>query len=85
LAIKTGELLLTIEPVSNPNLRSDTAMAATIINTTLASARINVLINLKAITDKQVKADIERRLNNAVELKAALTALVDSLVQQLAD
>jgi len=84
LATKTGQLLLRIEATSNPNLRSDTAMAAWIINTTLASAEINVLINLKEITDKQAKADIEKRLKCAKELKPALLILIDSLVQKIA-
>ena len=84
LATKTGQLLLRIEPTSNPNLRSDTAMAAWIINTTLASAEINVLINLKEITDKQARADIEKRLKCAKELKPALLTLIDSLVQKIA-
>ena len=76
--------MLRIEPVSNPNLRSDTAMAAWIVNTTLASAEINVLINLKEITDKQASADIEKRLKCAKELKPALLTLIDSLVQKIA-
>ncbi|MBT3428119.1 MAG: cyclodeaminase/cyclohydrolase family protein [Gammaproteobacteria bacterium] len=85
LAAKTAELLITIEPLSNPNLHSDTAMAGAIINATLTSARINVLVNLKAIHDKAVKSNIERRLENRVHLKASLSRLIDSLVQRIAD
>ena len=85
LAAKTAELLITIEPLSNPNLYSDTAMAGAIIKTTLTSAEINVLVNLKAIHDKAVKSNIERRLESSQHLKTSLSALIDSLVQRIAD
>lgn len=85
LAAKTANVLMTIEPLSNPNLRSDTAMAGAIINTTLTSAEINVLVNLKTIHDEEVKSNIERRLESSAHLKASLSRLIESLVQRIAD
>ncbi len=84
LAAKAGDLLITIEPLSNPNLRSDTAMAGAILNATLTSAEINVLVNLKSINDKAVKNDIESRLTAHEELSTSLSRLTNALVQKIA-
>lgn len=63
----------------NPNLVTDVAIAALLLESTIHAARINVLINLASMQDAGYIADAKRRLEGAVDQARQFRAWHDEI------
>lgn len=66
----------TLTTIGNPNLITDTGIAALLIEAAIRSCRLNVLVNLKSIDDQQFVAQANVALSAALTRLPALTAIV---------
>ncbi len=60
----------TLLPIGNPNLRTDVAAAAEAARAAIATARVNVEVNLGGIRDDRTRDGLRARLANADETMA---------------
>jgi formiminotetrahydrofolate cyclodeaminase len=72
-ARQTLDLCRTLAEIGNPNVISDTGVAAITAHAALESAELNVLINVKAIKDQALAESLLDRLNAARGGAAPLT------------
>jgi glutamate formiminotransferase/formiminotetrahydrofolate cyclodeaminase len=64
------QLLRQLEPISNPNLRSDLETGAAMAQAAIRGALANVSINLKSIRDEAFSHEMRQRVT-AVEKNSA--------------
>ncbi len=74
-AIALAELLPALVEHGNKNLISDTAMVALLLDTTLATAELNVRINLKSVTDDAVITEVKLELELAAGTRTKLQTI----------
>ena len=67
MASRLVGLCETLLPIGNPNLRTDIAAAAEAARAAIATARVNVEVNLGGIRDDQTRDSLRARLTNADE------------------
>lgn len=58
--------------IGNPNLITDTGIAALLVEATIRSSRLNVMINLRSITDESFNAQANAKLSEALGRLPAL-------------
>lgn len=72
-----------LETDGNPNLITDTGIAAQQFAAAIDAARLNVLINLKSIEDDAWVSDITSRLDALMPARAALQSVADRITSRL--
>ncbi|GGP15517.1 cyclodeaminase/cyclohydrolase family protein [Nonomuraea glycinis] len=70
MAARLVGLCETLLPIGNPNLRTDIAAAAEAARAAIATARVNVEVNLGGIRDDRTRDGLRARLANADETMA---------------
>ncbi|MDZ7685126.1 MAG: cyclodeaminase/cyclohydrolase family protein [Gammaproteobacteria bacterium] len=78
----TGDIE-TLESTGNPNLATDTGIAAQQFVAAIEAARLNVLVNIRDITDDTFKGSARTRLDAASEHERRLTAVAQRITQNL--
>ncbi|MGK0343141.1 MAG: formiminotetrahydrofolate cyclodeaminase [Candidatus Azotimanducaceae bacterium] len=78
------ESLLVIERYGNPNLITDTGIAALLLRDTIISSELNVLINLRSIEDELFKQSARATVEAAKQHIALLDKMAADITRQLA-
>jgi len=56
-----AQIVKSLEPITNPNMKSDLTTAAALAGAALTGALANVAINLASLKDQTFAADVRRR------------------------
>lgn len=83
LALDLEAELEVIVKKGNPNLITDTAMAALLLETTLLSANLNIGINLQSIKDETKAMFLNQLMNTAASTAIRYRAIADKLRAQV--
>ena len=67
----------------NPNLVTDTAIAALLLENTIRSSELNVLINLRSIKDDAFKQAARQIIQDAKSVLPDLEAIANNIVEQI--
>ncbi len=74
-----------IARIGNQKLSTDTAIAADLLASAIRSSELNVLINLKQISDPAVKDGLKHSLKDVAATLDALAAIVGGIKQSFGD
>lgn len=83
LSAKLVEPLLVIQLHGNPNLITDTGIAALLLRDTIISSELNVLINLRSIEDELFKQTARATVETAKQHIALLDRMAADITRQL--
>jgi len=78
------EPLRVIQQHGNPNLVTDTGIAALLLRDTIMSSELNVLINLRSIEDELFKQTARATVETAKQHIALLDRMAADITRQLA-
>lgn len=74
---------LTLLQWGNKNLFTDTGMAAILLETTIRSAELNILVNLKSISDARYKTEVTEEIVACTSRLKELKQVADQVRQSL--
>ncbi len=79
LAESLVEGIIELEETGNPNLRTDTAIAAVLLEATIISARLNILVNVKETEDEAFHEAVRGEMERCEEAITGLQRVADSI------